>query len=199
LLTPDDEDGSRIVMLTSAQRGEGKSTVAANLAVTVAHSGRKVLIIDCDMRLPTLHKKFELPNKRGLTSVLTQEVEVDEATLYTAFPRLHVLTSGPLPPNPTELLGSPRMVELVRQLTEEYDYVILDTPAMLSVADAAVLTPLADTVIWVVTESQTRRGDVETVRRQLASMRAKSVEVVINRTSDTSDYAAYSPDGFALE
>jgi non-specific protein-tyrosine kinase len=151
------------------------------------------------MRLPTMHKIFELPNKRGLTSVLTKEVELDEAISYSTFPRLHVLTSGPLPPNPTELLGSPRMAALVEELRKEFDYVILDTPAILSVADAAVVAPMADTVIWVVTRAQTRRGDIETVRRQLLNVRAKSVDVVINRADESSDYTAYNPEGYIVD
>ncbi len=196
ILTATKQEASQVVLLTSAQRGEGKSTVSANLAVTIAQSGRKVILVDCDMRLPTVHKVFDLPNKRGLTSVLTEEVELDEAILYSTFPRLHILTSGPLPPNPTELLGSPQMVALVERMTEEFDFVLLDTPALLSVADAAVLAPIADTIIWVISRAQTRRNDIETVRRQLSNVRAKSVEIVINRSSDSSDYTAYGPESF---
>lgn len=199
ILTPEDGEDSQVLLITSAQRGEGKSTVAANLAVTLAQSGRQIIIVDCDMRLPTTHKIFDLPNKRGLTSVLTKEVDLDGAVLYSTFPRLSVLTSGPLPPNPTELLGSPQMFSLVEQLTKEYDLVILDTPALLSVADAAVLARLADKVIWVVSRSQTRKRDVETVRRQLANVQAASVEVVINRASISSDYTAYGPEVMPVE
>jgi non-specific protein-tyrosine kinase len=193
ILAYNGHEGSHVTLVTSAQRGEGKSTVAANLAVTIAQSGRKVIVIDCDMRLPNLHKIFELPNKRGLTSVLTEEIDLDETVLYTSFPRLHVLTSGPLPPNPTELLGSAQMYRLINQLRDEYDYVLLDTPALLSVADAAVLAPVADNIIWVVARTQTRRGDIDTVRRQLMNVRAKSVEVVINMADGSSDYTAYGP------
>ena len=146
------------------------------------------------MRLPAIHKVFELPNKRGLTSVLTKDVELEEAVLNSVYPRLTVLTSGPLPPNPTELLGSTQMFELVEELRQQYDYVLLDTPALLSVADAAVVTPIADGVIWVVSQGQTRRGDVEAVRRQLFNVGAKSVDVVINRSSLDNDYAAYGQE-----
>lgn len=199
ILTLDPDGESQVLMMTSAQRGEGKSTVAANLAVTIAQSGRKVVVVDCDMRLPTMHKIFELPNKRGLTSVLTKEVELDEAISYSTYPRLHVLTSGPLPPNPTELLGSPRMAALVKELQEQFDYVVLDTPAILSVADAAVVVPMADTVVWVVTRAQTRRDDIETVRRQLMNVRAKSVEVVVNKADESSDYNAYTAEVYVDE
>ncbi len=199
ILTTGEQGVTQVVLLTSAQRGEGKSTVSSNLAVTLAQSGRKVILVDCDMRLPTVHKVFDLPNKRGLTSVLTEEVELDDAILYSTFPRLHILTSGPLPPNPTELLGSPQMMNLVKRMKEEFDFILLDTPALLSVADAAVLAPIADSIIWVISRAQTRRGDIETVRRQLANVRAKSVEVVINRSSDSSDYTAYGPESFTVE
>ncbi len=84
-------------------------------------------------------------------------------------------------------------------MKEEFDFVLLDTPALLSVADAAVLAPIADTIIWVISRAQTRRDDIETVRRQLSNVRAKSVEVVINRSSDSSDYTAYGPESFTVE
>lgn len=194
LLTIDPAAKQMIVMVTSAQRGEGKSTVCANLAVTIAQSGRRVVLVDCDMRLPSVHKIFNLPNKRGLTSVLTGEVELDEAILDSAYPRLQILASGPLPPNPTELLGSAQMFALLDDLRDEYDFVILDTPALLSVADAAVLAPRADKIIWVVSLATTRRDDIKTVRRQLVNVQADAIEVVINRAGDSSDYTAYSPE-----
>jgi non-specific protein-tyrosine kinase len=186
--------GSQVALLTSAKRGEGKSTVSANLAVTIAQSGREVVIVDCDLRLPTVHKLFDLPNKRGLTNILAGEVSVDDAIQYSAFPRVQVITSGPLPPNPTELLGSQRMLDLIDQLKSKFDFILLDTPALLSVADAAVLAPSVDNVILVVAQSQTRRGDVETVRRQLSNVRVKSMEVVVNRAESNGSYAYYESE-----
>lgn len=188
------EDGSQVVLLTSAKRGEGKSTVASNLAVTIAQSGREVVIVDCDLRLPNVHKLFDLLNKRGLTNILAGEVVVDEAVQNSSFPRVQVITSGPLPPNPTELLGSQRMTDLIEQLKEKYDFIILDTPALLSVADAAVLAPAVDNVILVVAQSQTRRGDVQTVLQQLSNVRVKSMEVVVNRAEANGSYAYYESD-----
>ncbi len=186
--------GSQVVLLTSAKRGEGKSTVSGNLAVTVAQSGREVVVVDCDLRLPTVHKLFDLPNKRGLTNVLAGEVSVDEAIQYSAFPRVQVITSGPLPPNPTELLGSQRMMDLIEQLKTTFDFIILDTPALLSVADAAVLAPSVDNVILVVAQAQTRRGDVQAVRQQLSNVRVKSLEVVVNRAEPNGSYAYYESE-----
>jgi len=186
--------GSQVALLTSAKRGEGKSTVSANLAVTIAQSGREVVVVDCDLRLPTVHKLFDLPNKRGLTNILAGEVSLDEAMQYSAFPRVQVITSGPLPPNPTELLGSQRMLDLIEQLKTQFDFIILDTPALLSVADAAVLAPAVDNVILVVAQAQTRRGDVQTVRRQLSNVRVKSIEVVVNRAEPNGSYAYYESE-----
>lgn len=186
--------GPQVALLTSAKRGEGKSTVAANLAVTIAQSGREVVVVDCDLRLPTVHKLFDLPNKRGLTNILAGEAQLDESIQYSAFPRVQVVTSGPLPPNPTELLGSQRMLDLLESLKTQFDFIILDTPALLSVADAAVLAPAVDNVILVVAQSQTRRGDVQTVRRQLSNVRVKSMEVVVNRAEPNGSYAYYESE-----
>lgn len=194
ILAVGDPDLTQVVLLTSAKRGEGKSTVSANLAVTIAQSGRQVVVVDCDLRLPAVHKLFDLPNKRGLTNILTGEVTLEEAIQYSAFPRVQVITSGPLPPNPTELLGSQQMLEVIAQLKRQFDFVILDTPALLSVADAAVLAPSADNVILVVAQSQTRRSDVQTVRQQLSNVRVKSMEVVVNRAEPNGNYAYYESD-----
>lgn len=195
LATAGETNGAQVVLLTSAKRGEGKSTVSANLAVTIAQSGREIVIVDCDLRLPTVHKFFDLPNKRGLTNILTGEVTYEEAIQYTTYPRVQVITSGPLPPNPTELLGSQQMIDLIAELRQHFDFVILDTPALLSVADAAVLAPTADNVILVVAQAQTQRDDVETVRQQLSNVRVKSMEVVINRAEANGSYAYYEADG----
>jgi capsular exopolysaccharide synthesis family protein len=113
---------------------------------------------------------------------------------YSAFPRVQVITSGPLPPNPTELLGSQRMLDLIEQLKGIFDFIVLDTPALLSVADAAVLAPGVDNVILVVAQSQTRRGDVQAVRQQLSNVHVKSMEVVVNRAEPNGSYAYYESE-----
>lgn len=183
--------GTQVVLLTSAKRGEGKSTVSSNLAVTIAQSGREVVVVDCDLRLPTVHKLFDLSNKRGLTNILAGEMTLEESIQDSSFPRLRIITSGPLPPNPTELLGSQRMLDLIEQLREKFDFIILDTPALLSVADAAVLAPAVDNVILVVAQGVTQREDVQAVRQQLSNVRVKSMEVVVNRAEPNENYAYY--------
>lgn len=187
-------NGKQVVLLTSAKRGEGKSTVSGNLAVTVAQSGREVVVVDCDLRLPTVHKLFDLSNKRGLTNILAGEMTLEDSLQDSPFPRLRIITSGPLPPNPSELLGSQRMLDLIDQLREEFDFIILDTPALLSVADAAVLAPAVDNVILVVAQGVTQRGDVQAVRQQLSNVRVKSMEVVVNRAEANGSYAYYESD-----
>ncbi len=171
----------QVVLLTSAQRDEGKSTISSNLAVTIAQSGRKVLLIDCDLRLPKIHTLFGVTSKRGLTDILTGELKVEEAIQDSSYPRLQILASGPLPPNSTELLGSQRMLDLIEQLKEKFEFIILDSPALLSVADSAVLAPAADNIIVVVAQGLTKRGDVQAVYQQLQNMKVKSMGVVINR------------------
>lgn len=139
----------RTIMVTSAGPGEGKSTTLANLGVAMAQADSQVLIVDCDLRKPVQHKVFELTNLRGLTNVLVEKVPVDEAVQETEVANLAVLTSGPIPPNPSELLGSGQMEEFIRQVKEKYDTVLFDSPPVVAVTDAAVLSSHVDGVILV--------------------------------------------------
>mgnify|MGYP002681871676 CR=1 FL=1 len=190
----------RTMLITSAGPEEGKSTVLANLAVTEAQAGRRVIIVDADLRRPRQHELFGISNATGLTTALADEKGLQNLSLQatvlqaTEVPGLRVLTSGPLPPNPTELLGSQRMLDLIEQLKTTFDFIILDTPALLSVADAAVLAPAVDNVILVVAQAQTRRGDVQAVRQQLSNVRVKSLEVVVNRAEPNGSYAYYESE-----
>ena len=172
---------SHTLMVTSAERGEGKSTITANLAVSIAQSGRSVAVVDCDMRLPTLHEMFDHPNDRGLTNVLIEDFKIEDALQETAFPRLHLLTSGPTPPNPTELLGSVKMKAILNELKSKFDIVLLDTPALLSVTDAAVLVPMVDNIVLVVARTRSKKDSIHAVRQQLQYVNAKMVDVVVNR------------------
>lgn len=188
ILTPDVGNAPKVLMVTSAERGEGKSTIAANLAVSIAQAGRRVLLVDCDMRLPTIHSIFDQPNKRGLTDVLVGDLTVAETMQDSTYQRVQVITTGPIPPNPTELLGSEQMQLLLAELREAYDVVILDTPALLSVTDAAVLVPFVDGVVLVVARTRSRRESVRAVRHQLSTVNAKTVGVVVNRAETNGRY-----------
>jgi non-specific protein-tyrosine kinase len=202
ILATENETPAQTILITSAERAEGKTTVAANLAVTIAQSGRRVIVVDCDMHWSKLDTLFGVRNDKGLTSILTGQVSVAGGTQDTKIPRLKIITSGPPLAQPldnlgpvdiapvglteqlsqgTELLGSPKMATILKQLKQDYDVILLDSPAMLSVTDAAVLVPLVDEVVLVVAREHSQRSALRSVRRQLENVRAKSIDVVINR------------------
>lgn len=180
---------NQAILVTSAEQGDGKSTILSNLAVVMGQSGRRVLVIDCDLRRPFQHNLFDVSNKHGLTDVLLGDMTAEEAIQGTSYPRLEVITSGELPPNPTELLGSPQMAEFLDAMKAEYDMVLIDTPALYSVIDAAVLVPLVESVVLVVAKSQSHRDALVAVREQLSSVRAKAINVVINRMEQSQSFA----------
>jgi capsular exopolysaccharide synthesis family protein len=188
ILALSSESSLRTLMITSAERGEGKSSVAANLALTFAKSGRRVLLIDSDLRLPALHKLFDLPNQVGLCDVLDQPVALEEALQNGGTAGLYVLASGPQPQNPTELLGSAPMQELIERLSQQFDVVLVDTPCLLSVTDAAVVGPLVDGVLLVVSRGQARRETVRAALGQLADVRANTIGVIVNRAEKGGKY-----------
>jgi len=171
----------KTLLITSAGQKEGKTTVVANLAHAMARAGRKVVAVDGNLRLPALSHASELPNEVGLSSILEQRASLEEALQHTRIPRLQVLTSGPLPSNPTELLGAPEMVVLLDQLIQEFDIVLIDTSSLLAVADAVVLAPLVDGVMVVIGLAQATQGAVEAALKQLADVKAKPVGVIVNR------------------
>lgn len=178
----------KTLIVTSADRGEGKSTIVANLALTLAKAGRKVMLVDADLRLPSLHTLLDLPNQVGLSSVLRQQVTLADAIQNGQASGLYVLTSGPQPENPTELLESSSMKGLIKQLAQEFDLVLIDTPCLLSVTDAAVIGPLADGVVLVVCRGQSRREDVRAALAQLSDVRANAIGVIVNRGEASRKY-----------
>jgi non-specific protein-tyrosine kinase len=170
---------------------EGKSTVVANLAVAMAQTGQQVAVVDAHLRLPTLHKVFGLPNKIGLSSVIEGKATLEEAIQVTKVPGVHVLTSGPLPADPVGLLISPEMSRVVEHLKEHYGKVLVDTPSLLAVTDAAVLMQTLDSVVLVVELGRARQEGLRTVRQQLADLRANPIGVVVNRSKLDSGYRYY--------
>jgi len=188
ILTPDLNVPLQTLLITSTEPAEGKSTVVANLALTTAQFGRKVISIDCDLRRPTLHRIFDLPNKTGLSDVLKGETTLDRAIQSSKLSGVKVLTTGPLPSNPVELLGSIQMTTLLKQLKQQFDLVLLDTPALSAVVDAAVLAPTVDGVLLVVGCGQTLQEAVQAAHRQLVAVKAKLIGVVVNRTKQANNY-----------
>jgi succinoglycan biosynthesis transport protein ExoP len=187
----DHEAPLQTLLITSAEPREGKSTVVANLAFALAQSGCKVAVVDGDLRLPTLHKILGLSNQMGLSSVLNQEATLDEVMQDSEISGVWVLTSGPLPSNPAELLGSSQMTAVIEQLARRFDIVLLDTPSLLAVTDAAVLAPAVDGVMLVVGRAQARGKAVQAACQYLADVKARSIGVVVNRAERDDSYYYY--------
>ncbi|OAI88715.1 capsular biosynthesis protein [Exiguobacterium sp. KKBO11] len=177
------------ILVTSATQGEGKSTTSSNLAVAYAQQGKKVLIIDTDMRRPTVHYTFRVANGLGLSSLLTRQAEKEKAILPTKVDNLSILTAGPIPPNPAELLSSRAMEHLTEQLREEFDIIIFDAPPLLQVADSRITSKLTDGVVLVVGCTTSDRQRVLKAKEQLELAEAKILGVVLNRRELTDDSA----------
>ncbi len=184
----------RTILVTSSVPGEGKTTTAANLAVAFAQSGRNTLLLDADLRKPGIHRIFDLPNAHGLTSLLrAEDAAIESLSHATEQEHLRVMTTGPLPPNPAELLGSQRMRAVLERLAGEFDLVVIDSPPLQAVTDAAILATLADGTLFVVDAGHTRRGAVQQGRAALDRVDAHVLGVVLNRLSERlqSEYYYY--------
>ena len=144
----------KTLVITSSTQNEGKSTTIFNLANTFAESGRRVLIIDCDLRKPTLHKLYNIHNDKGLTNLLVSKMDVSEVIVKSSFPGVDFITSGTIPPNPSEILNSKSMEFYLNSFREEYDYIILDTPPICIVTDAQILAGKCDGTLIVVASGE---------------------------------------------
>ena len=169
------------IALTSCTPNEGKSTTIANLAVVLTQAGKSVLLIDCDMRNPTVHKNFNLSNKVGLSSCISMGTEVADAVQATGIEGLDALTAGVIPPNPSELLGSERMQNILQRAKEEYDYVLIDTPPVLPVTDSLVLGSMVDGLILVIDSGEIKVEMAREVKNQLVHAGANILGGVLNK------------------
>src|SRR5579862_6825865 len=183
----------KVIMVTSALPQEGKTTTSINCAVVLAQKGVRVLLIDADLRRPSIHKTLGMGPRSGLSNVLTGSTTLEQAITRTAIlPNLFVMPAGTPPPNPAELLASANMRDVLSQLREQYDHIVLDTPPSLSVTDAVVLSPRADAVVLVIRSSQTTKQALRRARDILAQVSAKVVGVLLNAVDLTSpDYYYY--------
>lgn len=168
------------IMITSPDTNEGKSTTAANLAITLAQQEKKVLLMDTDLRKPSIHSTFEVDNTNGITSILTNNISLDKAILKTHIDNLAILTSGPIPPNPSELLNSKAMENLLQNAKDMYDYIILDTPPVLAVADSQIIGSKCDGIIMVVKSGITYKEQAIKTEKILEKTNTSILGVVLN-------------------
>ncbi|GAF12344.1 tyrosine-protein kinase EpsD [Bacillus sp. JCM 19046] len=180
------------ILITSAGPGEGKSTTASNLAVVMGQNGQRVLLVDADMRKPTAHYTFSLMNTHGLTNVLTRQQKLVDVVQETEIENVHLLTCGPIPPNPAELLNSKMMELVIKEAMDEFDMVILDTPPVMAVADAQILSNKVDGTIIVTSSGKTDRDQLEKTKENLEKANANLLGVVLNnKPIDQNTYYYY--------
>lgn len=178
----------QVLIFTSSNVSEGKSTVSANTAVTWAQQGKKVLLLGADLRRPTLHTTFSLMNTNGLTTVLSKDTDFHEVVEDSGVDNLSVITSGPVPPNPAELLNSKRMAALLLELRKEFDMIILDVPPMLSVTDTQILAAKVDGVVLVVRQGVAQKAAVQ---RSLELLKLGNANVLGYIFNDVSGHTGY--------
>jgi capsular exopolysaccharide synthesis family protein len=175
------EDGLRSLVITSAAPSEGKTMVATNLAVGLAQTGKRVLVIDADMRRPRVHSVFEKPKQPGLSNVLVGTAKLSDAVHTTTVPGLWLVPAGTEPPNPSELLGSKRFADLMHSLDRHFDWVIVDTPPIMAVTDSAIVAHLTTGVVFVIGAEMTNRYAAQRAISQLSRGSARFLGAVLNR------------------
>lgn len=174
----------KTIVFTSAIPNEGKSTTVANLAITIGQDDKKILLIDCDMRKPGIHRRFSLLN-RGLSNCFAEDLPLKEVIQADVFPNLDIVTSGPIPPNPAELLGSKKMKALLQEAAEMYDYVFLDMPPVLAVTDAVLMSSLmssqTDGTILVLGSGDISPDEGKQAKELLEKVHANILGVILNK------------------
>lgn len=173
------------IVVTSSGPGEGKSTTVANLAITMAHGGSRVAIVDCDLRKPKMHKYFGVPNIIGLTNILVGSLNWREhVQSIDDEPNLSLITSGPIPPNPSEFIGSEKMKYFIEALKEAYDYVVVDTPPIGVVTEAALIAARVDGTILVIASGEVEIELAKRSKEALEKVKSNILGVVLNRIKE---------------
>lgn len=187
------DDDIKIITVTSAMAGEGKTTTIANLATAFAQTGKSVVLVDADLRKPAVHKMFDLPNLRGLTNAVIHDQPITDLVCDTNVENLKVLPAGPIPPNPSELLGSKSMKNLIANLSEAYDYVFIDAPPVAIVTDAAIIANMSHGVILVSVSGKTEIKNLQYAKKLLNNANANILGVVINKVPmDKKGFSKYN-------
>ena len=175
------DSANQKILVTSSGPDEGKSLTVANLAVSMAQSGKSVLVLDADLRYPTQHKLFGLANRQGLSGALVQDQNYRDYLKETTVPGLMILTAGPIPPNPAELVGSQQMKRLIEEAREQFHMVLIDSPAIIAVTDAAILAQKVDGVILVLASGKVNKDDAQTAKVQLDNVGAKILGSILTK------------------
>ena len=181
----------RVLLVMGAEPHQGKSLIVSQLAGALAELGKNVVAVDCDLRRPKLHTYFGLSNLCGLTDVLERRGDLETALQKSSYPGVWVLPSGSLPAHTSKLLGSPQMSELINSLRLKFDYVLLDTPALLGIGDVAILIQKVGHILWVVRRTYARRPALETAHQFLAGTTDKPISLIVNQAEKNSFYAYY--------
>lgn len=179
------DEECKSIVITSSEPGEGKSTTAANLALSLAQGEKKVILIDCDLRKPSIHKNFKISNLTGLSDVLIGQKKLIQV-LKRHGDNLLLLTSGKIPPNPSEMLGSKAMKNLLKELRENFDYIIIDTPPVQAVTDSQVLSTEADGTLLVIKAEKTKKDSVHNSINLLRKVNANIIGTVLNGVNNNS-------------
>jgi capsular exopolysaccharide synthesis family protein len=187
----DIDNPKRVILMTSSATKEGKSTTCVNLAITLAQMGSKVLLIDSDLRRPNLHNFFQMDRTYGLTNVLIGSLTVDDVIKKTEVENLDLITAGDIPPNPSEMVASERMKAFLKEARARYDYVLLDSPPVIAVTDAAILTTRVDATILVVSSGLTGKGEVKRAISLIKNVQSNILGVVLNALDIKKIYGSY--------
>ncbi|PTL37913.1 CpsD/CapB family tyrosine-protein kinase [Alkalicoccus saliphilus] len=186
----------KTIMVTSSSPGEGKSTTVANLSIVLAQQGNKILLVYTDLRKPTVHFSFQVPNQIGFTNVVTGQALLSAAVFQTSIENVDVLPSGPIPPNPSELLGSKKMKAFMEDVSKKYDYVIFDAPPVNAVTDPQILSGLVDGTVLVIRSGKTEEEHAQKAVDSLKKVEANILGAVLNdRSMEESQYYYYYGEG----
>ncbi|MCR6546859.1 CpsD/CapB family tyrosine-protein kinase [Dehalobacterium formicoaceticum] len=170
----------KVIMFTSSMTNEGKTTSIANTAITFATSGKKVLLVDCDLRKSSLHKMFNLAQMPGLVNLLVEKLNlIDVVQKIEEFDNLDIITSGPQPPNPAEILATQTFDRMITEAREKYDIILIDSPPVLSIADASVLCRTVDGVVLIIALNETKKDDAKMAKKALEKVGAKILGTLI--------------------
>ena len=180
----------KTIVVTSSLIGEGKSTVVGNLAYSLNQDGSRVLVIDCDLRKPSIHENFLLSNEKGLTDILVGKSDLKSVTKKIE-ESLFLITAGTIPPNPAEILGSKEMEDLIKELSINFDYIILDTPPVLAVTDAQLLAAKADATVLVVKANKTKGKTVINSYKELEKVKANIIGTILNDYDNSGERLYY--------